>query len=597
MSFRTAEPNLKDVLADIHNGNIQLPDFQREWVWDDRHILELIASVSLSFPIGAVMFLEAGGVPFQTRLFEGVEIAPLPSPKKLVLDGQQRLTSMYLALYSGKPVKTKTDKDDVVHRVYFLDMKKCLDPRADREEAILSLPDTFRILSDFGRKIDLDLSTLEQQYEKKMFPASIIFDPVKSKEWRKGYRRYHGEQEDSFLMDFEDDVLSSFQQFKVPAIELGVDTTREAVCKVFEKVNTGGVTLTVFELVTATFAASHFNLPEDWKARSERMRERHSLLKVADGTAFLTALTLYASFRKAQSESSAVTCKRKDVLELVVADYQRLADEMEYGFKKAAQLLAEEKIFDPRFLPYATQLIPLSCICAALSNQIDNASIKEKVLRWYWCGVFGELYGGANETRFSQDLPDVVDWVNGGDIPRTVKDASFAPRRLLSLQTRISAAYKGLSILLMQRGGKDFISATPIAINAYFVTPVDIHHVFPKAWCTAKNLPREKWNSVINKTPLSTTTNQYLSGDAPSLYLKRIEEKKGVPAETLDACLRSHAIPVEELRQNAFDGFIRQRAVLLLDMVEKAMGKAVSGRDSDETVMAFGAKLVSGDVS
>lgn len=64
MSFRTAEPNLKDVLADIHNGIIQLPDFQREWVWDDRHILELIASVSLSFPIGAVMFLEAGGVPF-----------------------------------------------------------------------------------------------------------------------------------------------------------------------------------------------------------------------------------------------------------------------------------------------------------------------------------------------------------------------------------------------------------------------------------------------------------------------------------------------------------------------------------------------------
>ena len=199
---------------------------------------------------------------------------------------------------------------------------------------------------------------------------------------------------------------------------------------------------------------------------------------------------------------------------------------MEYGFKKTAQLLAEEKIFAPRFLPYATQLIPLSCICATLSNQIDNASIKEKVLRWYWCGVFGELYGGANETRFSQDPPNVVDSVNGGDTPRTVKDASFAPCRLLSLQTRISAAYKGLSILLMQRGGKDFISATPIAINAYFVTPVDIHHFFPKAWCTAKNLPREKWNSVINKTPLSSTTNQYLSGDAPSLYLKRNEEKK-----------------------------------------------------------------------
>ena len=162
---------------------------------------------------------------------------------------------------------------------------------------------------------------------------------------------------------------------------------------------------------------------------------------------------------------------------------------MEYGFKKTAQLLAEEKIFAPRFLPYATQLIPLSCICATLSNQIDNASIKEKVLRWYWCGVFGELYGGANETRFSQDLPDVVDWVNGGAPPhRQRRQLRASPFALVT--DAYFRSLQGASILLMQSGGKDFISATPIAINAYFVTPVDIHHFFPKAWCTAKNLPR-----------------------------------------------------------------------------------------------------------
>ena len=178
MSFRTAEPNLKDVLADIHNGIIQLPDFQREWVWDDRHILELIASVSLSFPIGAVMFLEAGGVPFQTRLFEGVELSPAPAPKKLVLDGQQRLTSMYLALYSGKPVKTKTDKGEKAQRVYFLDMEKCLDPHVDREDAIVSVSEKLILTSDFGRKVELDLSTSEQQYVKKMFPVSDGLQPI-----------------------------------------------------------------------------------------------------------------------------------------------------------------------------------------------------------------------------------------------------------------------------------------------------------------------------------------------------------------------------------------------------------------------------------
>lgn len=83
MSFRTAEPSLKDVLDSIAKGETQLPDFQRGWVWDDRHISSLIASLSLSYPIGAVMFLEAGGVPFKPRLLEGVELKPVAADRKL----------------------------------------------------------------------------------------------------------------------------------------------------------------------------------------------------------------------------------------------------------------------------------------------------------------------------------------------------------------------------------------------------------------------------------------------------------------------------------------------------------------------------------
>jgi hypothetical protein len=165
VTFRTAEPALKDVLDAIAKGEMQLPDFQRGWVWDDDHIRSLIASLSLSYPIGAVMFLEAGGVPFKPRLFEGVGIVPAPAPKTLVLDGQQRLTSMFLALRSGKPVNTRTEKGESIQRVYFLDMAMCLDPAADREDAVVSVPATLKKTSDFGRKTDLDLSTVGLQYE------------------------------------------------------------------------------------------------------------------------------------------------------------------------------------------------------------------------------------------------------------------------------------------------------------------------------------------------------------------------------------------------------------------------------------------------
>ena len=111
-TFKTHEPSLPELLDDIHKGTIQLPDFQRGWVWDDDRIRALIASVSLSYPIGAVMLMETGdaGLRFKPRLVEGVPSMNGTKPEKLILDGQQRLTSLYTSLRSGQPVKTLTSK-------------------------------------------------------------------------------------------------------------------------------------------------------------------------------------------------------------------------------------------------------------------------------------------------------------------------------------------------------------------------------------------------------------------------------------------------------------------------------------------------------
>jgi len=129
-TFKTAEPLLHELLEDVHQCSIQLPDFQRGWVWDDNHIRELIASVSLSYPIGAVMLLEAGGdhVRFKARPVEGVELRNLPSPDKLILDGQQRLTSLYQSLFSGKVVETQDARKRPLRRWYYIDIRKALDP-------------------------------------------------------------------------------------------------------------------------------------------------------------------------------------------------------------------------------------------------------------------------------------------------------------------------------------------------------------------------------------------------------------------------------------------------------------------------------------
>lgn len=594
MAFSVDAPFLKDVLDQIGKGEVQLPDFQRGWVWDDSHIGSLIASISLSYPIGAVMFLEAGGVPFKPRLFDGVMPPFNPvTPKTFVLDGQQRLTSAFLALKSGKPVKTRTEKGRDIEQLYLLDMAKCLDPNADRESAVASLPASLKVTEDFGRKLVRDLSTPELQYGQRMFPVSLLFDAKRYAEWTMAYLAYHkhSPEQSQFLMQFQQEVWLRFQEYRVAVLKLTQDTPREAVCQVFEKVNTGGVTLTVFELVTATFAADNFELRPDWETRRKQLLEKRPALRVVDGTAFLTAITLLASYERSLAENRPVSCKRGDVLSLSLQDYKKLADGIQHGYRKAAELLAEEKIFDMRDLPYAAQLVPFAAICAALGDRVDLHPVKERVLRWYWCGVFGELYGSANETRFALDLPQVVRWLEQGPEPRTLGDASFAPRRLLSLQSRLSAAYKGMAALLMKTGSKDFITGTSIDLATYFDRAIDIHHIFPRVWCEGNKIKREKWNSVINKTPLAAGTNRFISGDAPSLYLGRIEKKQGIGVNTLDGFLTTHEIDPQVLRSDDFDAFLRDRAGRLLSLIEAATGKAVAGKDSEETIEAFGGPL------
>lgn len=594
-TFKSAEPSLGDVLRDIHSGKIQLPDFQRGWVWDEDHIRSLIASLSLSYPVGAIMLLETGGdgVKFQPRTIAGVELPEPVEPDYLILDGQQRMTSLYLALRSGKPVETKTDKGKKILRHFYLDISDCLDDSIDRLDAVRGLPPERKVTSDFGRKVELDLSTTELEYQNGFFPLDVLFDQERYNTWRRGYQKKYRNDESRLdqFDNFESSVLKRFNDYRIPSIELLKDTPKEAVCQVFEKVNTGGVTLTVFELVTAIFATDSFNLREDWNARRKRLH-KHSPLKSVDSTNFLTACTLLASYKRSRESGAGISCKKKDVLKLTLADFKEVANSIEAGLVKAARLLAREKVFDDANLPYSTQLIPLSAICAFLESRFEEDTVRQKLSRWFWCGVFGELYGGANESRYAFDVPEVLKWIDGGEDPRTIRDANFDPVRLLSLQTRNSAAYKGLYALLMKSGSLDFLNADPVEVTNYFDLAIDIHHIFPSSYCQKQSYSRDKWNSVVNKTPLSARTNRMIGGRAPSEYIAALEGgNHKVKPERVNELLSSHRITPTLMRNDDFDAFIRDRSRQLLDLIGAAMGKSITGRDSEEVIKEFGGPL------
>ena len=333
--FATFPILLNGLLAKVKSGAIQLPDFQRGWVWDDEHIISLLSSISRGFPVGAIMTLEAGGdVKFMPRPIEGVsDISDVP--QEFLLDGQQRLTSLYQSLLHPGPVDTVDSRKRRFKRWYYVDMLKAVDPRFDRDDVFISVPEDRRILKNFGREVDRDLSSAESEYKHHMMPTERLLD---SMDWLFGYNDYwqtsnrqhpRGNVAD-FRNKFKKQVIDQFSNYQLPVITLEKETSKEAVCIVFEKVNTGGVTLNVFELVTAAFAADDFRLRDDWAARSDRLREAYGVLQGVESGQFLQIVTLLATYDRrkqflaaggSENQAPGISCNRDSILNLKLEEY------------------------------------------------------------------------------------------------------------------------------------------------------------------------------------------------------------------------------------------------------------------------------------
>ncbi|MBU4205215.1 DUF262 domain-containing protein [Patescibacteria group bacterium] len=412
-SFDSTKSSLFEILKDVHKGKIQLPDFQRGWIWDDNRIKGILASVAKSFPIGAIMLLEAGteSVRFKTKPVEGVKLDTEVKPDLLILDGQQRLTSLYQTIINNEIVSTRNDKKYEIKRWYYIDMVKAMDENYDLEEAIISVNEKKQITEDFGRRIVFDLSKKEFEFENLMYPVCMIDE---YSVWRREFNQYwqHNREKSIFWDKFEDRVINSFNKYMLPVIIMKKENPKEAVCQVFEKVNTGGVSLTVFELLTATFAAEEFDLKQNWQEIKEEIIN-YKLLSNLSNTDIMQAITLLATYDHriclenqniSVEELPVVSCKRKDVLNLSLQEYKKFRDPIVQGFIKVSKILSENHIYTARDLPYNTQLIPMSAILAVLGERINNLGYKKKLMQWFWCGVLGELYGAANETRYALEI-------------------------------------------------------------------------------------------------------------------------------------------------------------------------------------------------
>ncbi len=640
MGFTTPTYDLEDLFSRIDRGDIQLPDFQRTFLWNVDQIRSVIVSVLRGYPIGALTALDARN--------EEIRLKPRPltnipttveQPGMLLLDGQQRLSTLYLSFQGDGVVKTVDFRQKRVVRKFYVDIAKAVESPIMPGEAVFAVDHAGVVKSHFAPSIPNGLRTREDAVKAHVIPVSallsheatdFLFDSLVDADdvWREKIKRFY------------DLIINPLAGYRVPIIRLGRETEMRAIGSIFSKVNTPGQHMAVIDLLSSVFAAEDpsFQLHQDW----ERVRtelHRHPVLRGIHSTQFLTALSLLVNSRRKMASGH-----RSDILRLTLDDYRNAVQETVDAFEKAATFLTQRCMFQADQVPYTKQIIPLAVIIARASehgNPLAEQSKVDLLNRWWWSGVFGELYGSpAVTTRMAYDVEQVTAWLAAegtsvseseqsasaeaseahgaegqegsdtahGDVeardsvstssrddapvasgravePKTVRDAVFHESRLLSVDAS-SGVYKGILALLMGRGALDWRSSEPFTAETVRSLKPDFNRIFPKEWCLSHGIDPVLWRSILNRTPMGARTHDIIGDYSPQRYLARVQAKSLLDNEEFDQVLASHCLNPQLLHEGNAVEFFNDRRARFLRMIEHAIGKAADHDVNDADLSA-----------
>lgn len=541
--FETDKRNLLYFLEQIGNRDLALPDFQRSFVWDSADTRELIVSIIRGFPAGNLLFLRGGSHIFLPRAVE--EAPPLSGhePAVLILDGQQRLSSLYQAFAGRGP-----------HR-FFVDIGALM--RGDDVDAAVKAYSTARAKP---------WSTTIGQANGLMFPLARVRD---YSDWRDEVldeRPSDDEQSKkrlrTYLNKVEKAVIKPINAYQFPMTTLSEQTPTEAVCTIFETLNRTGIKLSAFELICARAFAQGHRLRERWK----------------DAGAAYPVLDEFGIDPYYILQTIALRVGKKPQRGVVAAlDVGTIVAEWDASVRGMAQgliMLRDEcGVLTPQWLPYAPMLPTLGAAWRDVEGTqgADVGARRLKLHRWFWCASFLGDYDNAPNSRAEADVPALHAWLCGGAPPTVVGTFTFDSSTWLDVTARQRGLYRSTMALLMRHRPLDFHQAVPLTRTVIESTAVDDHHIFPAGYLKDQGGTNHV-DTVLNHTLIDKMTNIRIGKKAPSVYLAEMDAALGA---TLDVVLRSHGLPADKdgpLWTDDYDGFLEWR----LDHLTKELSKVTS---------------------
>lgn len=598
--------SLNSLLNQLKEGRFVIPDFQRDFEWRPWDIRDLIRSIFLDYYIGSLLLWKGKSENFSMLScehvygFGGSKNAPyndIGKPEYIVLDGQQRLTALYYALFSPSinlPGRAS-------RAAYYVQVDRFMAEEYDQAF-------NYDWISKKFAKI---LENEDLQFESHIFPLSKFTEGTYGlSNWLQHYETYWQKKLEVVLAansseeeieiarkvaedaaDFGIVVKSLSDEYQISYIELDRDIGLDKVCDIFTQINSKGVQLDVFDLINALLKPKGVQLKSMWRKASDQLAFVESdkmnvyVLQVMSilRQAYCSSKYLYFLLPgQTKSIRDANGIRGEEVLISSTEQFESLWLNAVSALREAIRLLQhpqEYGVISAKYIPYVSILPAFAAMNAhagSLAAENRLAAMK-KVRQWYWASVFLNRYSGSVESTAARDFLDMRRWIEDPNSePGLIKE--FKSRfRLLDLRKEVkrgSSVYNGIFNLLVIQGAKDWVSGKVPKHG-----DLDDHHIVPQSW-GREHLKGNEIQTILNRTPLSAETNRYVISDRlPNEYLPEWMKKNG--ASEVRTILESHFISPaafdillrKPFTPTDYDEFISERQRTFQDAIEDLLVK------------------------
>lgn len=549
-----------------------LPHFQRYFDWRKRDVRDFLESIFNDYYVGAFLLWDTEKeAELDIMSIKGVEKNKEDMrTESIILDGQQRITALY---YSTKAPSFHLRGSNAPLYFYI------------NFSSFLSNIYSSETIEAHARRL-----TREESYEKLLFP---FYELEKIDDWVDGFEDFlwNKLEDKKRIKDIrrliERKLKHIWNGFEIPYISLPQSMEISQVTDIFERINTKGKLLSVFDLLIARLYKYEIELKGLWDNTLEEFPDIKRYYKAIEKMPIYVLQSMSLCYHPNSS------CQREDILNIyrniyVNSDYsfddhwREMSGYINKAIEKLENLRDGFGAKNEKEIPFE----PIIPVLAALLREIDSRKNKadcyKKLSMWYWSSIFTNSYSQSADTQMTTDFKEMRTWFEDhSKLPRTINQMrrEFVLLTVRDVQAKTSARYRGIMSLLALEGAKDFATNQTLE-NA---RSNDKDHIFPKAK-RADFVSLRSIDSILNMTWMSKETNEYIKcAKRPSVYVQEfINQKYNGDEQFFINILKTHLVNEEaykHLKNDDFENFLAEREEIILEKIRQIVGAESIGQE------------------